>query len=353
MTKVATIDMRRVLHLVVIAAMVIAMLLVALMPKTASAATEGSAGGHFHLNNAAPTVDSVALYEHDDNNTALTMDPTVEYIVRVGITDTNQLNDLDKIQVTVYYDADGIYDVGNVLSAGDDQNGAILTWDSTGTDNWTIDDGSSSWDIETDSVAPADLSAVSTFTFKFHFTVGSVAKESADGGDAAEWHIYAKVWDLSNATGDNYQENREMDWYGAITVSGTVDFGSVNVGVTDQISGGGTTGVTCTYVSNGAFDEQVKADTPWVGATSGKNLALNTGGTPGDAQFSLHADDTATVGGAVQVSASYQTIDDTGTITDENGHAQANNFLWLSLGSTGIPDETYNGTIWYQIANGT
>ena len=92
--------------------MVIATLLAAMIPTIVSAAdnpadNEASVEGGFALNNGAPVVNSVVLYQHDDTTPATAMDPTVEYIVQVSVTDTNTLADLDSLYVTVYYDGTG------------------------------------------------------------------------------------------------------------------------------------------------------------------------------------------------------------------------------------------------------
>ena len=74
-------------------------------------------------------------------------------------------------------------------------------------------------------------------------------------------------------------------------------------------------------------------------------------GSPSANQFSLKADDTATLGSAmlVNVSPSYTTIDNTGTLTGESGDNITTNTLWLKLG-TPFAIATYSGTIYWQIA---
>ncbi len=358
MTKVATIDMRRFLALVLIVAMLAAMIpiAVAVLPSGVLASdnaadNEGSVTGGFTLNNGAPVVNSVTLYEHDDTTPATSMDPTVEYIVQVSVTDFNTLADLDSLYVTVYYDEDGAYLLGDVPASGSSDNAAILKWDAL--DTWTIDDGSSTWDIETDSVDPADLGAQNTFTFKFHFTVGEIGRESShDDGDNAEWMIYAIATDLTAATDDAYQETLEMNWYGKISVvvdgGGNVAFGSLNLGDADQAC---SNTVTATYTSNGPYDESVKADDEWTG--SSMHAHLDTDGSPENGEISLEADDDQTLADAVVVlSSGYTAIDNDDLITGESGHAVTMK-LWITLASTGIENESFTGTIFYQISNGS
>jgi len=357
MTKVATIDRRRVLHIVVIAAMVIATLLAAMIPTIVSAAdspgdNEASVEGGFSLNNGAPVVNSVTLYEHDNVTTASAMDPTVEYIVQVNVTDPNTLTDLDSLYVTVYYDEDGTFAVGEVPTSGSALNGAILKWDAL--DTWTIDDGTSTWTIEADCVDPLVLGDQNTFTFCFHFKPGEVALESShDVGDNAEWMIYAKATDLGGpSTADAHQETLEMNWYGKISVivvgGGNVAFGTLSLADADKEC---SNSVTAKYTSNGPFDESVKADDVWAG--SSMHAHLDTDGSPENGEISLEADDDIDIAGAVVVvSSGYTAIDTTDTITTESG-TEVNMKLWITLASSGIENESFTGTIFYQISNGS
>ena len=339
------IRMRRLVSIVVALA-----LLIAMVPMVAFAADEGQSGGSFTTSNVAPTSVSVALWTTGGTPVETTaMDPQVEYNVKVTVTDSNTLDDLNTVTVTLYYDADGTYNAGDRPGVGNTQTSAILTWTNADPDTWEIDaisDGGS-WSIVSGSCVVPSMTA-STGTFEFHFIPGKVAQETPGTN---EWHIYA-VADDGTATGDAYQEDRNMNWYGEITgVTATVSFGTVALGSSDTIS---TSGVSATYIANGAYNEQVKSDAAWVGQTTGTNLSLDTGGAPGSGEFSLEADDDNTLADAVQVlSASYTAIDGTGTITAEAGDTQANNYLWLSLGSSGILDEEYQGAIYYKIADGS
>ena len=47
----------------------------------------------------------------------------------------------------------------------------------------------------------------------------------------------------------------------------------------------------------------------------------------------------------------YTSIDAAGTYTAEGGNLEDTNTLWLTLGATGIPAETYSGTVYFAIAN--
>lgn len=303
--------------------------------------------GSFTPANVSPTVDSVQLWSTVGTPAeTTTMTPLEEYNIKVDVTDNNTLNDLTTVKTTVYYDADGTYDAGDRPGSGNTQTGAILTWTNGGSPAWTIDpSASTTWVVNSGSSSAPTLTD-STGTFEFYFTPSKVASESLEPD---EWHIYAVAND--GTTGDGYQEDREMNWYGEISVSGTTSFGTVSLGTSGSPSGA----VSTTYISNGAYDEQVKSDTGWVGLTSSGTISLYTSGTnPGSAQFALKADDDATLADAVQVtSASYATIDDSGTQTAESGDTQANNHLWLWLGSADIPDEEYQGSVYLKINDGS
>ncbi len=292
----------------------------------------------------SPTVNSVSLWDTTPAEVT-TMTPQVEYNVKVNITDNDTLNDLSTVKVTLYYDSDGNYSAGEVPTSGNTQTCAILTW--TNGSGWSIDPSAgTTWVLVSGSCVAPTLTDT-TGTFEFHFKPGKVATETTG---SARWHIYAKATDSTARTGDNYRAGLNMNWYGEITgVSASVNFGTVALGSTDVISGT----VSATYISNGAYDEQVKSSATWVGQTSGAVLTLNTSGSPGAGEIALKADDDSTLEGAAQVlSASYVTMDDTGTQTSESGDTVPNH-LWLALGSSGIPAEEYQGTIYYRIADGS
>lgn len=350
MTKVAKIDTRKFVSLLLATAVVVVSLLLALVPRASDAATEGNVTGQFGVTLGALTVANPVLYNEYDNATVTTLDPTSTYVVRVDVTHANTLSFLDNLTVTVYYDADGTFSTGDVPTSGHAQNGVIMTWD--GIDNWAIDDGSSSWDIVTAGcVDPTDLGAQNTFTFKFKFTVGTVAKES-DDVVGAEWHIYAKGYDTSANPEDGYQENLEMNWYGAITVAlsggSYYTFGNLALGATDSAS---TNTVNGTYVSNGNYYRNIRTVGTWSGVTYSAPLDTAYDGSPDNGEFCLEADDDSDIDGAIAVQTSYQPIGSSGTITSESGDAVNGMTAWMTLASTGLAVDTYTGTVYYQVSN--
>lgn len=296
------------------------------------------------------TLNSVVLWNTGSPPAeATSITPQVEHNAKVKVTlNDGTLNDLDTITSTIFYDSDGTYNVVDVPSSGTTETAAILTWTNGGSPAWTIDpSASTTWSVNSGSSSAPSLGGT-TGTFEFYFTPGKVATETTG---SAKWHIYA-IANSGSDTADNYQENLDMNWYGEVSsVTASFNFGSVSLGDTDIVSSGS---VTATYISNGAYDEQVKSDANWVGQSTSTNIALDTGGSPGSAEFSLKADDDNTVDGAVQVlSASYTAIDTSGTQTAEAGVTQSNNFLWLSTGSDDIPVEEYQGSVYFGIGDGS
>lgn len=241
-------------------------MLIITTPGAILAAVEGASTGTFTVSNDAPVVSSVALWS--TGGTAAdtsSMTPQVQYNVKVAVTDNNSLNDLSTLKVYLYYDADGTYNAGDRPGTGNTQSCAILNWANSG--SWSIDpSASTTWSIVSGSCSQPSL-ASSSGTFEFNFIPGKVAAESPGAG---EWHVYA-VADDGTTTGDNYQENREMDWYGEISsLSGTTSFGTVDLGCTGSPSGA----VSAVYIANGAYDEQVRSDATWVGQTSSGTISF-------------------------------------------------------------------------------
>ena len=281
---------------------------------------------------APPTVGTISI-------SPSSMTPQEEWTnITISVTDYNTLADVNKVNVTVFYDA-----AGNDPSApgtADVQTCAILTWTRGGSPVWSLDPTNTTWAINTGGCSNASDS-LTTGNWVFSFKVGKVATYSPGSDD---WDIYAKATDSISQTGDNYLRDVEMNWYGEIAVeTSNISWGTVTPGCSNETS----PVVNITYICNGNYAEQIKTSQNWT-STSG-NVTLNTTGSPGTGEFSLLADDDDTIADAVQVlSASYTTFD-TGTQTTEAGNVESNNHLWLSLGLD-IPIDTYSGTIYFGIA---
>ncbi|MBU3966781.1 MAG: hypothetical protein KKG76_05320 [Euryarchaeota archaeon] len=86
--------MKRILEGLFIIGMIAVMAGVCIVPAMAA---EVSPEGSFNLNNAAPEVTGVVLYESFIGNPIDTMDPQTEYAVMISISDSDKLSDLTNI----------------------------------------------------------------------------------------------------------------------------------------------------------------------------------------------------------------------------------------------------------------
>lgn len=322
----------------------LALALLMAMGPTVAFAADDSTGGSFTVANEAPSVGTIQISPGS-------MTPQEEWTqITVPVTDNNTLADVDEVHVEVFYDSAGTDPAApgsaNVQTCG------ILTWTRGGSPEWNIAPASTTWAINSGSCTKA-TDTLSTGNWVFSFKVGKVATESPGTDD---WDIYAKATDGSAATGDDYLRDIEMNWYGEITVNtGSVDWGSVSLGL--AFAEGNPSeegGISVTYIANGAYDEEISALSPWDGPGT-ESIALNAGGSPGDGEFSLKADEDGTLASAVLVTVynTYALLDDDGTQTDESGDTIATNSIFLALGSTGIPAVQYSGTIYYKIDDGS
>ena len=284
-------------------------------------------------------MDAVALYQSDENTIAASMDPQVEYAVKVSVSDGDTLNDINEIRVTLFYDIAG-NDPG-APETSDAQTCAILTW--TKESGWSIEPSvNTSWVLVTDTCKTPTMTET-TGDWWFHFKPGKVASHSAGSDD---WDIYAQATDAAGLTGEDYLRDVEMNWYGEIAVNTTiVDWDTVDLG--SDFSANPQTGISVKYICNGDYNQQVMSENPW--SSGGASITLNAAGNPGAGEFSLKANDTNDLGAAEVISTTYATIDSGGQ-TGETGNAEGDNALWLKVGPSGIPAVTYSGTIYYRIA---
>ena len=343
--------MNKLKTLVSIAAALVVLLLAA-MP-VAFADEEGTTTGSFTADNAAPTITSVEVIPAGGGAAVASMTPGTSYKAKIVANDNNTVEDIDQVRVAIVFDSSDADPGTDPGEAGNTQTLACLKWVKS-PEAWSISPtgGDTTWSTTAISCTkPSDMD-LTTGTWEFYFTVGNVATEGLGGADNDGWDLFGEVVDEDGDVEMWDDRDLAMDWRGEIKdVTASVSFGTVVLGSSNTVC---TSGVSATYIANGAYDEQVKAQTPWTGQTSGTTLTLDTAPPPSAAEFSLKADDDATIADAVQVlSAAYTAIDETDTITGETGDTQANNYLWLSLGSSGIPAEEYQGIIYYKIVDGT
>ena len=126
-----------------------------------------------------------------------------------------------------------------------------------------------------------------------------------------------------------------MNWYGEITLYPGLTI--IDWGIVDSPSSFGrnknkVSGISATYVSNANYNGQIQSSGDWSGASLDP-----TGQCNNQNEFALRAnykDEFSGKGGSVLVDTSRVTIYDQGTQTDEAGHTNANNTLWLKVADT-------------------
>jgi hypothetical protein len=219
---------------------------------------------------------------------------------------------------------------------------------------WTWDFGTSTtWELhEAGCTHPGSLEANSG-DWIFAFKPGTVAKENTG---AAMWNVQGYAKNRTDGKNDDlYVRNKNMMWYGDITVNTTsVDWGPVPLGLTFGGAENPETGISVTYIANGDYYENVNSSENWTGETSSEIVALDvTGGNPplADSQFALKGNDTSDNGTYVTVKTSYEHINLLEEMTEEIGNDEPANTLWLSLSEAGITPDIYDGEIHYQIEN--
>ncbi|MFC1964705.1 Kelch repeat-containing protein [Chloroflexota bacterium] len=298
-----------------------------------------------YISYQSPIVDAVGLYDNTRSTPVSSMDPQIEYAIKVTVTDNNQLSDLSTVRVTLFYDTDGTYNVSEVPTSGNSRTCAILTCTVGAIPSWSIDPTSgTTWTIESSNCVQPDLNGT-TGDFWFHFKPGKVATETVN---PAKWHIHA-VADDRSATSTGYQDNRDINWYGEIvTNTANIDWGKIATGA-DFDDSTKVTGISVTYIANGLYAKQVAASSPWTNRSD--IMTLNVAGTPATKEFSLKANDSTDLNSAQMVTASptYITIDNSNAQTDEHGGTVTTNTLWLKLDSP-FADDAHSGIIYYRIA---
>jgi hypothetical protein len=283
---------------------------------------------------------------HDAAGGVNGMTPQSEYFIRVQVTDSNSLDDLVSLVVSLYYDPAHLYDFGTRPTAGNTQTCAIMTWTNANPDTWTIDTGvgSTTWSLVTGKCYPPSMTSTTGY-FDFYFMPGKVAAETKQS-DESEWDVYAIASDHSSSNG-NGLEGQTMNWYGEITnVTSNASWSSVTLSCVNISA---DAGISATYISNGNYSEQIFASTLW-SINGSANASLNIGGALSSGQFLLRANNTNNLLASVQVYGvgNPQTVDNTRTITGEIGSTPSNR-LWLSLSDSLVPGR-YTGTVSYKIA---
>jgi hypothetical protein len=272
------------------------------------------------------------------------MTPQQEWTtVTVPVAHAENLSHIDSVEIKLFFDSAG-NDPSESGFSPDAQTCAVFTWTRGGSPVWDILSAGATWAINSAGCSkPGD--SLFQGNWVFSIKIGKVATYSAGSSD---WDVYAIAIDYNDANSSDYLRDIEMNWYGEVSVSSiTVDWEGIAPGA-DFDDATKQTDIAVTFIANGVYYEKVAASTTW---TSGMgNAALNTGGTPGNLEFSLKADDVDNLSSAVLVNAypTYITIGSS-TQTSESGEEISTNTLWLKLGAV-IPNDMFSGTIYYMIS---
>jgi hypothetical protein len=320
-------------------------LLLSLAVPVGFAQEEGPVSGSFTAANVTPTVTALEIYS-DAGLTTVAADLTPQvmyYYVKVTAGDFNTIDDIDEIEVQLFYDAASSDPVAPGVA--NTQTCAIFTWTKVG-DAWAASAGAgTTWAIASSSSSRPAIMTTSSGDWVFAITAGKVATESP-GAD--NWDVYAKATD-GGGNGTAYTRDKEMLWYGEISTSATADFGSVTPGsgFADDTNEVGS--ISVNYTANGNYDQKVKSDVAWGGTTYTADYDA-TGACDDPQEFSLLAYDADAFGSALQVDTSGISIDATGTQTGESGNTVASNTLWLKVASV-FNIDTYSGNVTYIVEN--
>lgn len=326
----------------------------------------------------APEIESIQIYEKDTEIVPTTLTPQQEYDIKVTVSDADTLDQLEKIQVRLWYDESGVgstsyYFTQAMLVAvpayggnGDFRNLLSIEWNRA-PNNAAIDvslqNFGSSWSL-TESVLPTDFTA-NTFEFIFTVKVGKVARETI--GDA-KWQLSATVKDQGNLQAYlAYEPNMGifgigMNWYGEITVppdyeivwedaAASMDFNHSRA--VEQVFFAGN---SLNIISNGDYIEQVKSVGIWDGSDD-TTATLVTGeqGNPlsGSREFALKIDvlNDSFVGNPPSISTDFTNTRQSGIQTWDVGDDIDDYYMFLKL-SNGFEEKiTYSGSLTFGVVN--
>ena len=308
--------------------------------------------------NSAPTITSVTLQQSDKTTATSAMTPQTAYNVEIVAGDADTINDINKIDISIFYDANA-GDDGTPAGAWDCDQEAIYRWAKSGS-TWSMQNSSAvtTWSITTGSCdTPANMSATSG-EWNLYFTVGKLAVKS--DGSTSEWDVKVMVTDSVSHTVNSTIYSKSMGSYASLSLSnGTINFGSMAMGSTTAIQTPSSHYVTLQSIANSAFALGGKSSSPWTNGSN--NVTLNTSGTPGAAgEFALTYDDAGDGSGHPTTPQAVTTS--TATITGHNADvrtstaadanestSKTNMYMDCKLYSSSIPYGTYSGTITFTI----
>ncbi len=327
---------------------------------------DGLVTGSVTASNAAPTITSVTLQATGgDGGSINSMTPLTEYWVEIVAADNNTIDDIERIDIYIFYDSNGAQDgIGDEIFDCDEN--AVFKWVKSG-GTWSMEVGdvtSTTWVLGTTnvSVTPGDME-VTEGEWNLSFVPGKLAVEAAaSGGAVAEWDIYVKVTDGTAATAENTEKTKAMTAYSQIAMDpATIDFGTLALGATAAITTPADHTVSTNIIANDAHAVGVMSAGTWVIGEE-DSITLDTSGTPDAAgEFGLIIDDNATDGIPTEdqaVTDSNVTIaghaaDDRTETADNTNEVTTDVDLYMSLElyNSGIDIGEYSGTITFSVTN--
>ncbi|MBN2048206.1 MAG: hypothetical protein JW750_10220 [Anaerolineaceae bacterium] len=337
----------------------IALMLVSVTPALAAGEVEGTVTA----SNAAPTITSVTLQATGGGSTTSSMDPLTEYWIEIVAADNNTIDDIEQIDVYIFYDSNGGQDGVGDGTFDSDEN-AVFKWVKTGS-VWSFEKGATSttWALGTTNASetPASMN-VTEGEWNLSFVPGKLAVEAAAAGGASpEWDIYVKVTDASSSIAELTSYTKAMTAYSELSMSAaTMNFGAVSLGGTAGIQDAGNK-INTVVIANDTHSLGVATEATWTTGT--KNITLDPSGTPdAPGEFALNIDD-GTSGSGIPttnqaVTSSSVTIVDHGadarTSTADGADEATSNvdlYMSLTLASSGIDIGSYTGTITFAVTN--
>ncbi|RZN33972.1 MAG: hypothetical protein EF813_10410 [Methanosarcinales archaeon] len=318
----------------------IATMFVAILAATAMAATDGSSTGSFDLGSAAPTVTGVELYDAEHNATVADLTPTTEFAVKITAGDVNTIADIDAITVVIKAQ-------GYAGTTTDVSYNATYQW--TNNSGWAlIGPTDTQWTYES-GVVPSDMTAMSDDWY-VNFKLSEAATSEAN------WDLTVTA-DDGEGTGTATKLGIPMNFYAEISAADTsYSFGGVALGALELPIIGDDQDVDVNVTANGDFKLYSKSDATWVGNTTGDIATVNPEAlNSSDIQLRNGKNATFADGGCVQVEGGlgYYLINDFSDEVGPTAEAGENRgiYQWLSVASTGLLPDEYQGTYYVQILN--
>ncbi len=335
-------------------------------PFTPALADEESpATGQFG-SSAPPQVDAINITAVADGGIPASLNPAQEYDISVTVSDADGIGQLEKLTVKLWYDPSGTAFTSEAFSSqGIFDPQTLMTVEWTRADNSVYVPANGSWRAYGLSLPTSGQLAnpgYTSHTFYFRIKIGKVAQETTGG----KWQVAAKLSDsVPYSDYDYYQAGGQaglpMNWYGEVSLAGSdfIDWGYIanglRAGQSGSIAAVTVSGDGVYFLSNGDFQQMVKASTTWykVGDAS-ETVQLSADATESNT-FALRVSNkkAADLSAAIVLPAdgSYATIDASGQATGESGIYEKNYHIWLALSPEVSANGLYRGSITFSIAN--